>query len=693
MRIHSPLFLLAAVGALCGPLAAWAAPDTSAWKCKSCPFPSGTTASVDVGLGAVDEESARFADLTGLDNKGAHLVLGGTLSARTESGYFADLEASDLGLDTRRLAVTSGRQGLYSLRLGYAELPRHFAFGAVTPFAGSGGDTLTLPANFASGSTASMPLVANQQLVDVGYKKSRLDLSATLVALQDWTVRVALKRDVRDGTRATYGAFQAAASQLVMPVDQVTDQLEVSAIYATRQVQGSLAYSVSRFDGGPAALTWDSPFLPVVTGATRGQLALAPDNQLHQLTGSAGYAITPTVRASADFTIGRLTQNEAYLAPTLNAALGTVARPASSLDGRVDTFNGSVKLTAAPMADLRLSASYAHDERANKTGSLAYPLVTTDLFVAAATRNNTPFDIKQDRFKLSADYRGLEMVTISGGADQDNRERTYHEAVKTRETTVWTRLSLQPLEELSLALKLAHAERKHSDYGTAIWFGAPENPLLRKLNLAERKRDTAGVRADYAVNEQVGIGLNVDFANDDYGDAVIGLNDGRSASVGADVSVAFSEQTRLTVFAQSERMRSSQAGSQAFAAPDWTAQIKDQFDMLGAGIKHTVTAGKFDVGADLSVARSKSDTLVDTVFNAPPYPSAKTSQDTFKVYANYKLRDDLWVNGSFWHERYTSQDWRLDGVAPATVANLLSLGAQPPQYNVNVVRVSLRYRF
>jgi hypothetical protein len=162
----------------------------------------------------------------------------------------------------------------------------------------------------------------------------------------------------------------------------------------------------------------------------------------------------------------------------------------------VDTFNSNLRLTATPLADLRLNASYAHNARENKTGTSAYPQVATDMFLGSGTRSNVPFSFTQDRFKLGADYRGLEGVKLSAGADWDWRSRPYHEVVTTRETTVWGKAGVQAGEKLNLAFKLAKAQRTHSAYGVSTWFGAAENPLLRKYNLAERQRDTAGVRAD-----------------------------------------------------------------------------------------------------------------------------------------------------------------------------------------------------
>jgi hypothetical protein len=271
--------------------------------------------------------------------------------------------------------------------------------------------------------------------------------------------------------------------------------------------------------------------------------------------------------------------------------------------------------------------------------------------------------------------------------------RNYSEALRTRESTVWARAGLQPRDDLALALKLTHGEREHSSYGTAIWFGAPENPLLRKYNLARRQRDTAGVRADYTVNDRIGIGLSVDYANDAYGESLVGLQMARSTHAGLDVSAALSEQTQLTVFVQSEHIRSRQSGSQFGAAADWSAFNKDRFDVLGLGLKHTMTGGKLILGADVSMARSSGDIAFETGFTEPSLPATKTSQDSVRLHASYKLQDNLWLSGSLWHERYTSQDWRLDGVLPATVENLLSLGAQPPRYTVDVLRVSLRYSF
>ena len=696
MRTFSPLVLLSAIGALSvAASSALAAVDTSQWKCESCPFEKeATSAALDIGVGAVAGETPKFGDHTGLYDKRAFLVAGGTLRYRGAGGLFGSAQASDLGLDTRALAAEIGNEGMYTLRFGYAEMPRHFADGARTPFFGMGGGVLSLPAGFRAASTGAMPLAASLQGVDIGYKRKRLDAGGTLLAGENWTYRVSLRHDVRDGTQRTAGSFFSTSSHLVAPVDQVTDQLEVSASYASRLWQATLAYHGSVFRNGEPALTWENPFTPLVTGADRGQLALAPANQFHQVVASAGYQVSSSVRASGELAIGRMTQDAGYLAATLNTTGLTVpALPAQSLRGRADTLNGSVRITATPIEGLRLTASYARDERDNQTPSLSYPPVQTDMFLGPAPRTNQAFSFSQDRFKLGAQYRGPGSLKTSVGVDQDNRERSAQDVATTRETTLWGRVGVQALENVGVAIKLAHAKRNSSGYAPAAWVAPPQNPLLRKFNLAERSRNSAGLRADAAISETVSLGVNADYANDDYTDSPIGLKDGRSVSFGGDLSVAVSEQTQLHLYAQGERIRSTQVGSQTFATPNWSGRSKDGVDVVGVGVKHVALKGKLDLGADLVSARSRSDIAVDTGVAGGEFPTATTRLDSLKLSATYRLQDSLWLLGSYWYEHYDAKDWRVDGVQPGTLPDLLAFGEQAPRYNVNVVRVAVRYRF
>jgi MtrB/PioB family decaheme-associated outer membrane protein len=691
MRTCTPPWLLAALGAvsLCAGRDALAA-DPSQWTCETCPFETGTTGTVDAGAGYVTEDSPKYGDYTGLDQKGAFAIAGATLRHRDANGYYANFVATDLGLDVRSIQADGGREGRWAYRLGYSEIPRDLTDGASSPFLGTGGSVLTLPPGYPAASTAGMPLAATLRPVDIGYKRSRLDLGGTLDGPEDWQFRLDVRQDVRDGTQRSAGSFFSSTSQLVAPVDQTTDQIEAVAEYAGRQLQASFGYRASIFHNGDDSLTWQNPFTPLVPGATTGQLALPPDNEFHEAFATLGYQFTPALRASGEFSIGRMTQDQAFLPSTLNPTIAVPDLPAPSLDGHVNTLDATVRLTATPMDPLRVTASYTHNERDNKTSSLAYTQVTTDMVLEAPV-SNSPYSFTRDRGRLEADWRGKGWK-MAGGVDFDALKRTLQETGRTEEFTTWVRGSLQPFDSLALDLKLLHGQRSNDGY-TTLPSAAPENPLMRKFNEADRRRNLAELRADWTIEEGLSLGFNFDTTDDTYSDSLVGLTGAHSTSLGADLSAVLAEGTTMRAYVQSEEIRSTMANSQGFAQPDWVGKAKDDFDTLGVGLTHAVMKGRLELAADLTVARSRSNTTILFGSAGSPFPTVQTSLQSLMFSGVWHQSAKWTLLGSLSWESYGSSDWHFDGVGPGTVPNLLAFGEQAPHYNVGVIRFAARYRF
>lgn len=697
MSHTTPLLILAACGLLSAAATqAVAAADTSKWTCSACPYEkAGVSGSVEAGAGAVTGERARYGADNGLNGKRGFGVLGGTLRYRDGTDLYGSGVAEDIGLDMRALAAELGREGSWRLNLGVSQWPHQLEGAGRSPFIGAGSGVQTLPFP-AAASPAQMPLASSLQPVDLGTQRTRSELSALWIVGPEWTHRVSLRHDVRDGTQRLGASFFSTSSLLAAPVDQTTDQLELSTSYAGRGINATLAYQASIFRNAEGSVTWSNPYNPVVAGASRGQLALAPSNQFHQLMASGGIELAPRMRLSGDVAIGRMTQDEAFLAPTLNPTLAvaaSAAMPAASLDGRADTFNASVQLSAAPAEGLRLNASVARNVRDNQTTSRLYPALSTDTFLDPGARRAPAFSFKQNRFKAGADYRIGRTATVAAGVERDERIRSWQDVVSTRETTLWARGSVQPTEELALSLKVSRAERDPSSYGSATWVTSPQNPLLRKFNLAERDRETAALRADLTLSEALSIGLHVDLSRDTFPDAVLGMTLARNLSGGADIAYTVSEQTQLHAFAQAERMRSMQAGSEAFGAPDWWSRSHDTAHVLGFGVKHSALKGRLEVGGDVVMSRSRANVGVVTRVAETPYPTATQQRDSLRLHATWKLKDGMSIVGRYAFERQAQADWRLDGLQPDTLVNLLALGETPPNYRVNVFSVALRYSF
>jgi MtrB/PioB family decaheme-associated outer membrane protein len=372
--------------------------------------------------------------------------------------------------------------------------------------------------------------------------------------------------------------------------------------------------------------------------------------------------------------------------------LAVGALPNSSLNGRADTLNANLKLTSAVTDKLRLNAGYVHNDRDNRTAQAAYPSVATDLFVGLP-RTNMPYSFKQDKLGLSGEYKVGAKTRAALGYDNDTQKRTFLEADRTHEETAWGKVSSGVTEKIDLSLKLAHSARKNSGYAAAVGVTPLENPLLRKYYMASRKRDTAAFRVDFAALENLNLGLGVDSSRDNYSESIIGLMSGSAFNVNADVTLTLTQQTSVHAFANRETIKSKQAGSQAFGAPDWTGENKDTIDFFGFGVKHAAIKDKLDIGADYAMSRSHGDIDVVTSTVAPAFPTLTTSLDSLKLYASYRVKENITLNAGYWFERYDSKNWMLDGVAPGTIPNFLGFSDQAPKYRVNVVRLSMKYKF
>jgi MtrB/PioB family decaheme-associated outer membrane protein len=700
MRNKTRLFVSLALAAQAAAVAAQedkpAAPtqpavDTSQWVCKFCTFPKGWSGEVELGAAYVSDDSFKFAEYTGLE-KGGYAV--GNLTAQynnPDNANHWDIFLTNLGFPYRAAEVEGGKQGSYKLRLYYNELPHRISDSAATPFIGTGGDSLVLPSGWVRApSTGGMTaLPGSLQEVDIENTRKRVGVGLS-IPVRDWEYGLNARHETREGTKRIAGAFLFSSAQMVAPVDYTTDDLEAAASYAGAKWQMKVAYQYSTFRDSNEALTWQNPFTALAAGADAGQLALPPDNQFHQLLASAGYQFSQQTRATANLAVGRMEQDESFLAATLNPNLAAVTPARSSLQGRVDTVTADLKLVSALTDKVRLDATYKYDDRNNKTPQDTFNWVTTDTLLATP-RVNLPYSFTRNLFKLAADYRLAQSEKVSAGVDYDIYDRTFQEVDKTKEGTAWVKYLARQQDGSDMSLRYAHSNRDGTTYEPVPEISPPQNPLMRKYNMADRSRDKIGIRVTQIIAEVTTLGLDFDYARDDYSNSTVGLTNSNDLNIGGDLSFQVAKNTTFHVFANYEQINSQQAGASSFTnPPDWSVSNDDVIGTAGIGVKQKALAGKLDVGADYTASRSRGNTVVST---GTTFPDLTSKLGSFKLYGAYRLTDAASVAAAYWNESYRSHDWQLDGVTPSTIPNVLSLGETSPNYNVNFVSLSLRYKF
>ena len=142
--------------------------------------------------------------------------------------------------------------------------------------------------------------------------------------------------------------------------------------------------------------------------------------------------------------------------------------------------------------------------------------------------------------------------------------------------------------------------------------------------------------------------------------------------------------------AYAERVAELPAGSAELEALRESWLEAPDFDAA----KRIARGGKLKLKGDWVTSRGRTTQSVEpNGVTTPGFPTAWSAVDAFKFQAIYQLQDNLSLITHAWVEKYSAQDWHLDGVWPSTVPNFLAFGQQSPAANVKAIAASLRFRF
>jgi MtrB/PioB family decaheme-associated outer membrane protein len=709
--------------------------------------PTHNRTSIEFGAIYTSDSSFRFGRYTGLNEQGISALLNLDLfhSYPYDGGNarYWSFKGSNLGLDSREVAVELGDWGKYKVRIDYDQIPSFRSDSARTIFDGAGTSNLTLPANWVGSSTTAgmTQLLPALKSVDLRTERRRAGIGATVILSPHWNYSTSYKHETKEGTKTIGGVFGNSGGNprsaiLPEPVDYTTQQFDASLNYATRKLQVVAAYYLSLFSDQNDALVWSNPYTTIGGWAPgtgfpdgRGQLSLPPDNRFHQFSLNAGYNLTDRTRLSASASRGRMTQNDTFLPYTNIPSLAdsiTQPLPRSSLDGRIDTTVVNLRISSRPWQDFSWNASYRFDDRDNKTPRDEYVYIGGDsqLQQTQATSNrrrfNDPYSYKEQQYKADANYRVFGRVDVSAGVQHSRIDRTFSERKQTDETTYKFGLNGDFTERFSANVRYTHANRDGSTYVgnepflssyspgyTATVPGTFENlPGLRRSFLADRDRDQLTASASFMPIDAWTLSASLDRAKDAYNKSELGLIDSRIDGYTIESVIATSPFWSIHAFFSHEKLVSNQDGRSFSGGAaqlttgfdpnrNWSVEHRDVVDSYGAGYKRSPEAGRLDYGVDVLYSKTRSDLnfAVGSALSARPLPRDVTRLESLTLYCNYKMRANTALRLGYWYERYHSADWSVDGIDPDQLANVILLGETSPNYKVHVVSLSVTHRF
>ncbi len=668
--------------------------DTSDWACESCPFDEGYRANIEVGAIAVDDDQARFGNYTGFDENATYASVDG-YGRYNGDGYRVDYVIEDLGLDARAFDLSVGSEGLFEFRFGYRDLPYRRFDTTSTIFVPTSGDILSLPAGWVTAGTTDQmsQLASSQQRTLIGTDRQIVDVGI------DWNPREALtlfadfQRQNRDGIDITSGTSFAQAALLPRWIDFETDRVDVGVRYTTDRANLTLGYYGSFFTNKNTSLAWETPFT-ASPGSETLQMAREPGNDFSQVSLSGTYLFDQwdTVVAFSLAT-GRGEQDESLLPYTINPNIVATALPTSAFDAQVDTLDYAFTATARPLDKVRVKFAYRYDERDNKTPVYDWNRVIVDLVTSGDVEQNTPYSYDRGYLTLSGEYAFSRELRLSAGYERKEVNRDFQEVAEQVTDTGWGQLRWKPVAWLDLRAKGGASRRGVERYDETVAVSFGQNPLLRKYNLAYRYREFGEVVASITPAESpVSFTASALFADDDYKDSLVGINGSEEVRATVDASWAVSESAAVYVVWGRDAIDAHQTGAESFGFWDWSAFHEDTFDHIGAGMSWQPADGKFGLSMSYDRGTGETQIMLDSLSGGrSDLPTLESTLDAARAEASYAFSERLEGTFELRYERFDLKDFAL--VSPTTLPDVLTLGAEPYDYDVVAFGIGIRYRF
>ncbi|QDF74817.1 MULTISPECIES: MtrB/PioB family decaheme-associated outer membrane protein [Shewanella] len=655
------------------------------WDCKRCKIETGISGTVGVGVGYNDSDDIRSANAFAAENEFAGKV-DADVSYVSESGYRASVEAQNLGMENGSLDLETGKVGQHKLNINYRQIATYKTDKAMSPYQGVGGDHLTLPDNWqTAGSSQDMSELYNSlNPLELSLKRKRAGLGFEYQGEELWSTYITYEREDKTGLKQASGSFFNQSMMLAEPVDYTTDTVEAGVKFKGDNWFTALAYSGSSFKNQYSQLTFDNAFNPTFGAQTQGTMALDPDNEAHTVSLMGQYTAGSTIM-SGRVHYGQMSQDQALV--TSGYGYQT---PVDAVDAKVDMTGANLKVVSRINRTVRVNASYDYSDRDNKTNVEEWTQISIDSTTGKAAYN-TPYDFTTQRGKVGVDLRISRGMKLDVGYDYRRDERSYQDRETTDENTLWAKYHLSAFDKWDMWIKGSYGERDGSQYQASEWTSNESNSLLRKYNLADRKRTMVEARVSHTPIDALTIDFGGRYALDDYNETQIGLTESKDVSYDINLSYLLNDDMMVNAFYNRQNIDSEQAGSTNFGAPNWFGLVEDQVDVVGAGFSYNnLLEKKLRLGVDYTFSDSSSNTQVQQGITGD-YGDYYARVHNVNFYGQYQATDKMAVRLDYKMEKYQDND-PGNSIAPDGIWNVVGFGYNNHDYNAHLIMLSMSYK-
>lgn len=683
--------------------------------------------------------------------------------------YRLDLRGFDLTRRDQTATVGFDRYGRVKLRFVWDQLPNFTARNvkSVLNEVGPNFHVVAAPSRQTLQTTPDSGLgpivlnvLASTPRSDLRSQRNTGTFTGSFTPRANWEVRFRVERQIRSGQRRVSigtnnilatplgDTFQNLGQEMGERLDHRTTTLGAGASYHRQRWLVNVDYSSSLFENREPGLRWDNPFRLTDASATgptgglgrghfaTGQLALPPDNQVHQITFSGFLLLPLRSKFSGLFSLGYWRQDEPFLPFTLNTAIvasnlppGVTptqlsALPLPSLKGDVRTINQDYVLTSRVFQTLTLTFHYRAYDYDNNTPGIRFPGYASfgESFwrtsIVTDPIENLPFSFFRQKANGEATWRPSQALRFDGDYTWEGWNRTHREVSRTNEHTVGGRLTVTPIKWVETRLSYHYGDRIPRDYSPRY----QEFSLARMFDQSRRLRHDLRSLVQLQPSARWFASVNYQYLGDRYDQNFFGLHNYLQSDFSADVGYSIREGSNFYVNYSGDRIRTDYAtvarsgGALPFRLPDtantWLRDTRDRVDSFSLGWNSGALKERLAYDFSYGFAVSKNDIRTANPFGfqpgatlnaqAFPFPRIKDRFNELRAALQFKLRENLALGLTYLFEPYRLNDfmtdildpWIPDRLAPENDAGrYLFLNARDGNHSGHVASVTLRYSF
>ncbi|MCA9483448.1 MAG: MtrB/PioB family decaheme-associated outer membrane protein [Nitrospina sp.] len=700
---------------------------------------------------ALSRPSFKFGEYTGIEGAGGYAVANGEFRYFKQDRTF-DLYLDNLGLDNRKVALDYGKMGQYKVFGQWDQTPHLLFSENRTPYQGTGGSRLTLPASFTrQPSFEGIPLPASNPVALKVDSRNEAE-----VGLQREIGRnrfdVSFNRIEKNGIRSLGGTIGNSPGNgmgivLPAPIDFHTNEVRAAFSHTRDNAHLQIHYFGSFFDNRQDSLVFDVPYTgllpfidnmnPVALGPipAQGRLSLEPDNQFHQMRLTGAWDPSTDTRLTATAEYGMALQNNTLF--PLAVGTGRALLPRQTAEAEIHNLLLQLRATTSITPRLKITGKLRRFQTDNRTPRQLFQPIVNDTGTQRPISSDQsvftfPVEYSKNQGDLDLSYQLLDATVLKLDYRLLHTNRDFRAIDNSFENRVSLGATSNELEWVSVTANLSFARTDTDGYNfenvralrnTAQFLGSPAGPLLaspadfRKKDLAENNRYQTALNLSFFPTETLTLGLSHHWVLQDFTEQALGLKEVTTHSATIDINHTAGDAATHYLFFTYDVNQVSQTGrAHNFLAPgsindpnrNYALLLDDDSYTAGAGGNWLLFDERVNVRADYSLSKNVSDFIFNAgsdpfVANPAGLPTVKTLRHRVDGSTEYNVSDAMAVGAQVVYENYAFDDFALDthpaGTVipasnfPVTNGELITLSNPIQDYEAWTGMLYVTYRF